>query len=218
MPNTWMIFLVVYAFGSCFQNLHASEPTDLTAGWKQVPLKFAVQKPWDLDVSKRYRFDPATGTYFLWVYKTDKAHEPPPNKTDPRTELGFKPGYKSGEHMFDADVYVVAGTHSCIMQIFGAAKSATTLMLYTETNGVITYGKTSTIIRTNANNTWWNLKVMHNANGGGEIKIYVDNKLVFTFPGKGERKDGGGFFFKCGVYGVKDRSEVRFRNIKIWQK
>jgi hypothetical protein len=62
------------------------------------------------------------------------------------------------------------------------------------------------------------LKVIHNANGGGEIKIFADNVLMYTFQGKGQRKDGGGFFFKCGVYGVKDRSEVRFRNIKVFGK
>jgi hypothetical protein len=121
--SRWLLVVVVCVIGTHIQHLQAGEPTDITAGWKQTPLKFAVQKPWDLDVGKRYRFDPTTGTHFLWVYKTDKAHEPPPNKTDPRTELRFMPEYKSGEHMFDADVYVVAGTHSCIMQIWGRPKA-----------------------------------------------------------------------------------------------
>jgi hypothetical protein len=213
MKHFIIIFVVLIA-----QNLLADVPTDPTIGWKQVPFKFDVQKPWDLDVSKRYRFDPTNGIYDLWVYKTDKPHAPN-NKTDPRTELSFSPTYKTGEHMFDADVYVVAGTRACIMQIWGAATNATTIMFYAKTNGTITYYRgDSPVIKTNANNVWWNLKVAHNTEGQGEIKVYVDNVLVNTFSGRGKRKDGGDFYFKCGVYGTTGYSEARFRNIKIWEK
>jgi len=58
-----------------------------------------------------------------------------------------------------------------------------------------------------------------NPAGAGEVKIYIDNVLAGTRPGRGFRKDGGGFYFKCGVYGLKgDRAEARFRNIKLWEK
>ena len=51
---------------------------------------------------------------------------------------------------------------------------------------------------------------------GGQVKIYVDNVLVGTYPSRGPRE----YYFKCGVYSREgsDLSDVRYRNIKMWTK
>ncbi len=70
--------------------------------------------------------------------------------------------------------------------------------------------------RTNAIGKWWNLKMTCDTKDGGKIKIYADNVLVGTYDSRGPRD----YYFKCGVYSRRnsDRSEVRFRNIKMWVK
>lgn len=60
---------------------------DPTQGFVQLPFNssfYYIQKPYDLDVSKRYSF--VNGTHKLWVYSTDKplARSSP---TRPRTEV-----------------------------------------------------------------------------------------------------------------------------------
>jgi len=197
----------------------AAKTDDLTVGWTPAPLKFDIQKAWDVDVKDRYRYDAATGTHTLWILKGDKPHAPPPNRTGPRAELRFRNDYLTGEHMFDADVYIVRGTtDACVMQIWGSGLSATTMMIHVRQGGRLECGGGVTL-KEDAYDKWFNLKVMHNPAGAGEVKIYIDNILAGTRPGRGFRKDGGGFYFKCGVYGLKgDRAEARFRNIKLWEK
>src|ERR1041385_7144755 len=82
---------------------------DVTRGWKEVPFRFEIQKPYDLEVKDRYRFDAATGTHDFWIYFTDKPHQPPPNRTTARTEMRTE-NFHVGEHMFGADVNVSPGT------------------------------------------------------------------------------------------------------------
>src|SRR5262245_61721641 len=65
----------------------SGETKELTRGWTPVPLKYHVQKPYDLDLKERYRFDSTNNVHDFWVYFSDKPHEPPPNKTTARTEM-----------------------------------------------------------------------------------------------------------------------------------
>ena len=194
----------------------------LTVGWKLTPFMYKVQKPHNLPLEARYSFDPATGTHTMFVNSNDASHEPPPNSTDPRTEMRWTTEYgSSGQHMFDADVFIVAGTNrSCIMQVFGAAGSATTIMLTAWNDGTIrryfgngTAAPGGAPIVTNAFGRWWNLKLLHDT-GAKQIRIYADDKLVATYAGRG----GGSHHFKNGVYGTTGRSETRWRNIRYWTK
>src|SRR5436305_1983153 len=82
---------------------------------------------------------------------------------------------------------VKAGSHSSVMQVFGAPKRATTLMLDVQPDGAITYYDTPDaeykVIRTGMNERWFNLKVKHDADargGMGEIRVYIDDVLSFT--------------------------------------
>jgi hypothetical protein len=202
----------------------ATSPSgEITRGWVEKPFKFEIQYPYDLKMSDRYSFDAATNTHDMWVNFSDKPHAPPPNKTNPRTEMRILDNYTTGLHMFDCDICVKPETHSSIMQVFGAAKRATTFMLDAQPDGTLTYydaGETgSFVIKPNMNGLWWNLKVIHDPaarDGQGEVKVYIDNVLTTTVAGHGGKEH----YFKCGVYSRDNsgRSEVLYRNIKYWIK
>jgi hypothetical protein len=182
----------------------------LTAGWKQISFTNEVQHPYDLKLSDRYRYNSWTDTHDFWVYYTDKPHAPPPNRTTARTEMRLET-YRTGEHMFDADLNISPGTFACIAQVFDAAHGPVT-MLITHPDGTVTVGHT--VIATNAIGRWWNLKMTNDPVAGGKIKIYANNVLAATFDNRGPRD----YYFKCGVYSRRDsaRSEVRYRRIKVW--
>jgi hypothetical protein len=185
----------------------------LTAGWREVPYEFALHTPYDLPESARHSFDAATNTHTFWVLKTDKPHDPPPNMTAPRSELRMKNDYTTGLHQFEADFYVVAGTDGpCVMQVFGGSAHATAFMLKAYGGSLKHYDRE--VVLTDAYEKWLHLNVIHNADTG-EVKAYIDNKLVGTFKDNGPATH----YFKCGVYGPNSaRVESRFRNIKQWVK
>jgi hypothetical protein len=195
------------------EGIASAETNALTPGWTQIPLKFQIQRPYDLEVKERYSFDPTNNIHDFWVYFTDKPHDPPPNKTTARTEMRLA-SFKNNEHMFDADVNIVPGSFACIAQVFDAAHGPVT-MIIAHPDGTVTAGNHD-VIKTNAIGNWWNLKVTNDPAKNGQIRIYVDGVLAGTYRGRGPRE----YYFKCGVYSRKDseRSEARFRNIKVWEK
>src|SRR6185436_18660876 len=130
---------------------------------------------YDLKLSERYKFDAASGTHDFWVYFADKPHAPPPNKTTARTEMRLET-FSEGEHMFDADVNISPGTAACIAQVFDAAHGPV-MMLIARPDGTVTEGH-SRLIKTNAINHCWNLKMTTDPIAGGKIKVYMDNVLV----------------------------------------
>jgi len=200
--------------GLCVEKTNdTASAIEVIRGWKEVPFKYEVQHPYDLDLKERYKFDAATGTHDFWVFFTDKPHAPPPNKTTARTEMRLET-FSAGEHMFDADVNVQPGTFACIGQVFDEENGPVT-MLISHPDGKVTAGN-NVLIQTNAIGNWWNLKMSNDSAEGGKIRIYVDNVLKGTFNSRGPRA----YYFKCGVYSRKNsgRSEALFRNIKMWVK
>jgi hypothetical protein len=185
----------------------------LTDGWKQVPFTFQIQHPYDLKPSDRYEFDPTNHVHHFWVYFTDKPHAPPPNQTTARTEMRLET-FSTGERMFDGDVYISPGTFACIAQVFDA-KHGPMQMIFAHPDGRVTM-RDKDLIVTNAIGRWWNLTLTNDTKDGGKVKIYADDVLVGTYDSRGPRE----YYFKCGVYSRKDsgRSEVRYRNLKVWLK
>ena len=204
--------LAVVAFSANGSDSGTAPANQPTRGWKQVPLKFQVQKPYDLQLKDRYSYDAASNTHDFWVFFTDKPHDPPPNKTTARTEMRLE-SFREKERMFDADVNISPGTFACIAQVFDAAHGPVT-MLIAHPDGSVTVGHD--VIKTNAIGNWWNLKMTDDPHTNGPIHIYVNNVLVHTGHSRGPRD----YYFKCGVYSRKnsDRSEARFRDIKVWEK
>jgi hypothetical protein len=201
-------------------DLGAPPPTNnaLTAGWTEKEFTFAIHKPYDLQVSDRYTFDKATGVHTLFVLKSDKAHQPN-NTTAPRTEIRLQNDYTSGNHQFEADVMVVAGTDGpSVMQVFGGQTNATAFMLKASSpNGGTVRRYDNEVLKTMVYDKWFHLNVIHEAlpAGIGKVKVYIDGVSVGTFADRNTATH----YFKCGVYGpASARAETRFRNIKYWVK
>ncbi|MFE5321681.1 polysaccharide lyase family 7 protein [Paenibacillus sp. NPDC056579] len=188
-----------------------------TLGWTQVPFDYYIQKPWNLNLSDRYSFDSATNTHTMWIYSTDEPFQQG-NTTDPRTEMRWNEEYSTGEHMWEADVYIASGSAgSSVMQILRidrpAGTPATDIMLVAHADNTVRryFDSNGALINSNVYDNWWNLKVAHDADNG-TIKVYADDQLVLTVDDRGPATR----HFKNGVYGVDGRSETKFRNIKYW--
>ena len=193
-----------------------TDPTEaLYAGFILQPLKVEVQHPYDLPRDARYSYDKASDTYDLWVLDTDKPHLPPPNRTEPRTELRFEdPNYKpgSGLHMMDCDMFIVPGTFACISQVFGTGPMC---IIVVDSTGRIYDLRTRMTIAEHMNGKWFHWTVIHDpdAVGLGAIKIYIDGKLA---DGKVGGKKQASYYFKIGVYSRKgsNHNEVKIRNLR----
>ncbi|MGI3200380.1 hypothetical protein ACRJ4W_21520 [Streptomyces sp. GLT-R25] len=83
----------------------AASPTD---GWSKTAFTYGMQKPWNLDLGDRY--SNSGGVQRMWVYDTDEPMSQG-SSTDPRTEMRWRQEYTSGQHMWDADVYLPSGTN-----------------------------------------------------------------------------------------------------------
>jgi len=211
--------LTAVVFALALSVIRAAHGADVgvTEGWQEIPFKYDIQHPYDLKTSDRYEFDATNNIHHFWVYFTDKPHAPPPNKTNPRTEMKLD-NFSTGERMFDGDVNVTPGTFACIGQVLDAAHGPV-VMVTAHPDGQVTVAvhdlpKVNDLILTNGIGRWWNLKITNDTKDGGKIKVYVDNILAGTYPSRGLRE----YYFKCGVYSRTDStlSDVRYRNLKEW--
>jgi hypothetical protein len=196
----------------------ATQPSAVTAGWTERPLRFEVQHPYDLKLADRYGYDAGTDTLDLWVLGTDKAHLPPPNQTTARTELRLvDPEYKAGtgKHMMTCEMYIVPGTYAAITQVFATGPMA---MVVVDPEGKVFDLRTHAVFGTGMAGKWFQWRVVHDTDvtGDGAIKVYVDNQLVGTM---GARKSES-YYFKVGVYSRhgSGRSEVKVRGLRVWVK
>ncbi|KAL5999941.1 hypothetical protein ACLOJK_034618 [Asimina triloba] len=189
---------------------------DPTYGFVSLSLNSSnihIQKPYDLPESARYSF--IDGVHRLWVYATDKPHTPTSN-TMPRTEIGiYGYNYSSGVWQFEGYGFVPNGTSGvCIMQIFGAATHATTVMMRVY-DGSLTYYR-NPIIVPYIYDRWFRMNVIHDV-GAKNVSIFIDGALKLTVPDHG----GTSHSFKCGVYAQSDCSyymESRWKDIKVLKK
>lgn len=197
----------------------APGPADsLYAGFVLQPLPIDVQHPFNLKLEERYSYDKATDTHDLWVLGTDKPHAPPPNKTEPRTEIRFVDTYTpgSGLHMMDCDLFITPGTHAAISQVFGTGPMC---ILVVKTNGTIIDLYTDAIIARDMNGKWFHWTIIHDpdATGPGAIKVYVDGNLTSDkISGKMQKS----YYFKIGVYSRSDsiRNEIKVRHLRYLVK
>ncbi|KAJ6948986.1 citrate-binding protein-like [Populus alba x Populus x berolinensis] len=173
---------------------------------------FVIHKPYDVSESERYSFQ--NGIHKLWVYSADKPFKSGSN-TSPRTEVRVRGyDYTSGVWQFEGYAYVPSGTTGVsIMQIFGGASAATTMMLRVY-NGALSYYRAP--IAQNIYDRWFRVNVIHDA-GAPKVKVYIDGSLVHEANGNG----ASSHYFKFGVYaqdGASDYMESRWRGIKVLRK
>ncbi|MFC4503362.1 MULTISPECIES: polysaccharide lyase family 7 protein [Streptomyces] len=194
----------------------AADPTD---GWTETSFTYSWQKPWNLDLADRH--SSSGGVDRMWVYATDEPFEED-STTDPRTEMRWKNDYKTGDRMWDADVYLPSGTDGAsfvqiLRSVHPSGTPATDIMLNVyNTSGGTVRRYDGTVLKTNAYNTWFNVKIAHQASTGtGTIKVYFDDSLVLTVADRGPATR----YFKNGVYNHgSGRVEARFRNITYWTR
>ena len=218
-PFILLVILVSAGLARAFGGTAPGAVPSPTDGWKEILFTNEIQHPYDLKPGDRYDFDAANNIHHFWVYFTDKPHAPPPNKTNARSEMRLQ-SYNNGQFMFDGDLNISPGTFACVGQVLDATHGPVAMVI-AHPDGTVTVSthdniKINDVINTNAIGRWWNLKMENDTKEGGKIKIYVDNVLAGAYPGRGPRE----YYFKCGVYSREnsDRSEVRYRNIKMWFK
>ncbi len=188
-----------------------------TTGWRQTSFTYSMQKPWNLSLSQRYTY--SDSIHRMWVNATDEPMSQG-SSTDPRTEMRWAQEYTGGRHMWDADVYIPTGTNGAsFMQILRvkhpAGTPATDIMFnaYNASGGTVK-AYDGTVLRTGVYNTWFNLKVEHDASTG-TIRTYINDTLVLTRADRGPATR----HFKNGVYHHgTGRAEARFRNIRYWTR
>ena len=219
MKKTSIVILLTLA-GFVFSiALPVTRPADaLYAGFVPQPLKIDVQHPYNLKLEERYSYDKATDTHDLWVLGTDKPHAPPPNKTEPRTEIRFVNTYTpdSGLHMMDCDMFITPGTHAAISQVFGTGPMC---ILIVKTNGTITDLYTDAVIARDMNGKWFHWTIIHDssATGPGAIRVYVNGNLASDRISARIQKS---YYFKIGVYSRKGsiRNEIKIRHLRYLVK
>jgi hypothetical protein len=219
MFRRWLVPILsvtVLAGGFVGAPVASASPTD---GWTQRTFTYAMQKPWNLSLSQRYRHDQSAGQHTMWVYDSDESHTQS-SATDPRTEMRWQQEYTSGQHMWDGDIYVPSGTNGAtVMQILRvkhpSGTPATDFMInaISQNGGTLRYYD-GTVLRTGIYNTWLDLKVAHNATTG-RIQVYLNEQLVLTVNDRGPATR----HFKNGVYHHGGgRAESRFRDLHYWTR
>ena len=181
-----------------------------TAGLTRYNDTFSVQQPYNLKESDR--FSVANGVYSAWILKGDK----PLSKgshTGPRTEMRWAQNWRSGEHMFDADVLIDPGTvGTAIMQVKSNNKGEPIYLLVQ--HGDLYHGSNAKIA-SNVIGHWFHLTVDYNPSAG-VAHVWIDNLLMFTRKVSGQ---GAQYYFKNGVYNLNGkRSETHWKNITFYRK
>ncbi|RLM58742.1 hypothetical protein C2845_PM18G01440 [Panicum miliaceum] len=214
-----LLLLLLLLASSCTVHPDRGEGL-LTDGFTAVELseaQFKVQKPYDVPLAERYEL--AGGVRRMWVYATDKpittAHP-----GGPRTEIKIQLVYSSGVWQFEGYGYIPCGTSGAsVMQIFGAAEHATTLMLHVYGGRLTYYHDVATgVVDAGIYDRWFRLNVIHDV-AASNVTVFVDGELRLTAPGRG----GGSHYFKFGVYGqsrngMSYRMESRWRDVKVFTK
>jgi hypothetical protein len=188
----------------------ATTPKSPTAGLTKYKDDFNVQHPYNLPQSAR--FSSSGGVYSCWILKGDKPLYKG-SRTGPRTEMRWQANWRSGEHMFDADVLVDPGTEgTAIMQVKSNTKGEPIYLVVQ--HGDLYHG-TGTRIATGVVGHWFHLTVDYNPSAG-VAHVWLNNQLIFTRRVSGQ---GAQYYFKNGVYNIKgSRSETHWKNITFWKK
>jgi hypothetical protein len=156
--------------------------------------------PYNLPVTDRVTYDPATGIHRMFVLSNDRPMAA--NKTtDPRAEYRWVP-YTSGKNMFDADVWIEPESDASCNHA-GVHDPA----VADQHDAVGLEGRHGPVLR---------LRCKRRGSAGGEpqvprglvesegaarhltagtIQVYVNDVLSKTFPDKG----GSSWYFKNGV-------------------
>ncbi|GJN28216.1 hypothetical protein PR202_gb16315 [Eleusine coracana subsp. coracana] len=127
--------------------------------------------------------------------------------------------YSSGVWQFEGYGYIPSGTSGAsVMQIFGAAEHATTLMLHVYDGRLTYYHDDARVVDACIYDRWFRLNVVHDV-AASNVTVFVDGELRLSVPGRG----GDAHYFKFGVYGqtsngMSNRMESWWRDVKVFTK
>jgi len=127
--------------------------------------------------------------------------------------------YSSGVWQFEGYGYIPYGTSGAsVMQIFGAAEHATTLMLHVYDGNLTYYHDDTRVVDAGVYDRWFRLNVVHDV-AASNVTVFVDGQHRLTVPGRG----GDSHYFKFGVYGQRNngmsyRMESWWRDVKVFSK
>ncbi|PNT37517.1 hypothetical protein POPTR_005G193200v4 [Populus trichocarpa] len=209
-----LLFLALVSLKSFNLLCSAADPTD---GFTPVPLteaNFVLQKPYNVPLNERYSYE--DGIRHLWVYATDKPHDPSSN-TQPRTEVRITGlDYSSGVWQFEGYGFVPNGTSGVtVAQIHGASHGATTLIIRIYDGNMRYYS--GDLVATDLYDKWFRLNIIHDVDGG-RLTVFIDGEERYSTHDQGP----GDLYFKCGVYAaprnISYYMESRWRDIKIYKK
>ncbi|XP_066341281.1 citrate-binding protein-like [Miscanthus floridulus] len=218
-PTLLMLQVLLVLSLSCALLRSAHGEDLLTKGFTAVELaevQFKVQKPYDVPLSERYEF--VDGVRRMWVYATDHpittAHP-----GGPRSETKIELIYGSGVWQFEGYGYIPPGTTGAsVMQIFGAAEHATTLMLHFYDGRLTYYHDVTRVVDPAIYDRWFKLNVIHDV-AASNVTVFVDGEHRLTVPGRG----GDSHYIKFGVYGQRNngmscRMESLWRDVKVFTR
>ncbi|WP_370866105.1 polysaccharide lyase family 7 protein [Bacteroides nordii] len=147
-------------------------------GWVEHTYDYYIQKPWNLNLEERYAYDKENDEHTFKIIKGDEPFKQG-DHTSPRCELRMRNDYTEGNHQFEADYYVVEGTHrTAVMQIFGYPV-AINIKAYEENGGTLKWHDSHDIVSP-VYNKWVHLNVVHMFTER-QIYVYVDGKLIRSF-------------------------------------
>jgi len=127
--------------------------------------------------------------------------------------------YSSGVWQFEGDMYVPSGTSGAsVMQVFGAATHATTLMLHVYDGQLTYYHELTKVVVDRVYDRWIRLNVIHDV-AAGNVTVFVDGERRLGAPGQGGKEH----YFKFGVYkqshhNPSHRMESHWWNVAIYTK
>lgn len=185
--------------------------------WIEKDYTYAIHSPWNLDQSERYSYNPSTREHRFWIFKDDEPHAET-STTSPRSEMRIKNEYTSGNHQFEADYYILEGSYrTSIMQVWLGFQ----LMVREENGGTLYCWKNpEQPLMTGVYGKWIHMNIIHmmdegDTETGGRVYVYLDGNLA-TVVDADITSDI--IYFKCGVYVTNKKSEVKIRNIKIYEQ
>ncbi len=187
-------------------------PTD---GLVQYTDTFALQKPYDLNISDRFTASDVNGVlqYNCQVHSGDKALYIT-STTNPRTEMRWNTNWNGTERMWQADVLVDAGTdnQTAIMQV--KSNNGGNEAIYLTVNGGNLYDSYgSSPIASNIIGKWMNIICAYNPSTG-LARVWINGTQVESTTRT--RPAGTIFYFKNGTYHVASVSKDHFQNVKFW--
>jgi hypothetical protein len=206
---TYAICIALFALA---RPAHAASPTD---GLVQYTDTFALQKPYNLNISDRFTASDVGGVlqYNCEVHSGDKALYVT-SGTQPRTEMRWNTNWNGTERMWEADVLVDSGTdnQTAIMQV--KSNNGGNEVIYLTVNGgnlYDVYG--SSPIATNIIGKWMHIICAYNP-ASGLARVWINGTQVVS--DSQSRPAGTVFYFKNGTYHVATLSKDHFQNVKFW--